>query len=133
MNYYNPFLQQMQPINMPNNYFIRVKSEAEAWNYPVSPGNSLTFKDDNAPYIYIKTMGFSQLDRPIFEKWRLTKEDAPINEPKSDTPITPSLTEIEGQINEIRALYDDLKGKVEAIDKPVKKTVKKEVTDNDSE
>lgn len=67
-------VQQAQP-QIQNGGFISVRSEAEARSYNVAPGNSVTFKDENAPYIYTKTMGFSQLDRPIFEKYRLEKEE----------------------------------------------------------
>lgn len=56
--------------------FVNVRSEAEARNYPVAYGNSITFKDETQPYVYTKTMGFSQLDRPVFEKYRLVKEEA---------------------------------------------------------
>lgn len=56
--------------------FVSVQSEAEARSYPVALGNSITFNDENAPYCYVKTMGFSQLDRPTFEKYRLVKEDS---------------------------------------------------------
>ena len=37
----------------------------------------MTFKDENAPFCYVKTMGFNQLDRPTFERYRLVKEDTP--------------------------------------------------------
>jgi hypothetical protein len=56
--------------------FVNVRSELEARNYPVGYGNSITFKDETQPYVYTKTMGFSQLDRPVFEKYRLVKEEA---------------------------------------------------------
>ena len=55
--------------------FVSVRSEAEARNYPVAYGNSVTFKDETSPYIYTKTMGFSQLDRPVFDKYKLVKEE----------------------------------------------------------
>ena len=45
--------------------------------WPIAPGSSITFKDETAPYVYTKTMGFSQLDRPQFETYRLIKEDEP--------------------------------------------------------
>ena len=69
------FQQQMsaQP-QIQNSGFIPVSSETDARNYPVAPGNSVTFKDEKLPYVYVKTMGFSQLDRPVFEKFRLVKE-----------------------------------------------------------
>ena len=56
MNYYNPLLQQMQPIQMPQNNIVNVPSEDMARNYPVAPGNTIIFKHDNAPYIYTKTI-----------------------------------------------------------------------------
>ena len=65
---------QTQP-QIQNGGLISVRSEMEARNYPIAPGNSITFKDENSPYVYTKTMGFSQLDRPTFEKFRLVKED----------------------------------------------------------
>ena len=55
---------------------IPVRSEADARNYPVAPGNSVIFKDENAPYIYIKSIGVSQFDTPRFDKYRLQKEEA---------------------------------------------------------
>ena len=86
-NYVNPYMyQQQQPYQMPiqqqqqipqiqNGGFVSVRNEAEARSYPVAPGNSITFKDETSPYVYTKTMGFSQLDRPIFEKYKLVKEE----------------------------------------------------------
>lgn len=68
--------QQTQPQQIQNGGLISVRSEMEARNYPIAPGNSITFKDENSPYVYTKTMGFSQLDRPTFEKFRLVKEEA---------------------------------------------------------
>lgn len=60
-----------------NGGFVPVRSEAEARAYPVAPGTSITFKNETAPYCYTKTMGFSQLEAPRFEKYRLVKEDEP--------------------------------------------------------
>ena len=71
------FQQSQQPIQqqIQNGGFVSVHNENEARNYPIAPGNSVTFKDENAPYVYTKTQGFSQLDRPVFEKYRLVKEE----------------------------------------------------------
>lgn len=62
--------------------FIPVQNENEARMYPIAPGTSATFIDENAPYCYTKTLGASQLDRPTFKKFRLveeteTSQDAP--------------------------------------------------------
>ena len=83
-NYYYPvnypqFQPQMnlQPgANQPAQ-FVRVRSEHEARMWPVAPGNSITFIDENAPYCYTKTVDMSQLDRPRFERYRLVKEETP--------------------------------------------------------
>lgn len=70
------FVNQQQPtMQIQNGGLISVRNEMEARNYPIAPGNSITFKDENSPYVYTKTMGFSQLDRPTFEKFRLVKEE----------------------------------------------------------
>lgn len=66
--------QQNQQPQIQTNGIISVRSIDEARSYPVAPGNSLTFKHESAPYIYTKTLGFSQLDQPIFEVFRLEKE-----------------------------------------------------------
>lgn len=90
---YTPFVQnqQIQPQQVQqiqNGGFISVPGIDAARNYPVAPGNSVTFKDENAPYVYTKTMGFSPLDRPIFEKFRLVKEeDASVNAQETAEPI----------------------------------------------
>lgn len=78
-----PQMQQPQPAQTPQmqqnpvrqSGFVRVRSEEEALGYPVAPGNSVTFINESAPYCYVKTMGFSQLDRPTFERYRLVKEE----------------------------------------------------------
>ena len=77
-NYYpgNNYMNAQNPQpQIQNSGFVMVRSEMEARNFPVALGNSVTFKDETAPYIYSKTMGFSQLDRPIFEKYKLVKEE----------------------------------------------------------
>lgn len=81
-NYYQPYFQQYQPYSanqqpqqIQNGGFVSVRSAQEAFNYPVALGNSVTFKDETAPYIYVKTRGFSQLEEPVFEQFQLVKVD----------------------------------------------------------
>ena len=98
----NPYYQQMQNQAMmqqnqqmqqaqaqqpaiQQSGFVLVQSEQEARAYPVAPGNSITFKDESQPYCYVKTMGFSQLDRPTFERYRLVKEDSPVTAQNAPT------------------------------------------------
>ena len=101
MNY--PFYYQ-QPQQIQNGGLVSVRSITEARNYPVAAGNSVTFKDENSPYIYTKTMGFSQLDRPIFEVFRLVKEDL--------------ASEVEVK-TDYRQELDDLKAEVERLKKMI--------------
>lgn len=105
-------LQQNQQIQ--NGGFVSVHNENEARNYPIAPGNSVTFKDENAPYVYTKTQGFSQLDRPVFEKYRLVKEEE--YQPQQVVQNTPTSAEKTEQTNNIdyalksdlRALWDEI-------------------------
>lgn len=74
MPYYgfNPY--QYPQMYQPQTSFIRVQNEAQAREWNVAPGNSLTFVDDNAPYCYTKSMGMSQFDAPVFKRFRLVEE-----------------------------------------------------------
>lgn len=84
-NQQNTMQNQVQPQNIQNtppvqnSGFIRVQSEEEARRYPVAPGGSVTFIDENAPYCYTKSVDFSQLDRPTFKRFRLVEESADSN------------------------------------------------------
>ena len=89
-------------------------SEQEARNYPVAYGNSVTFKDETAPYIYSKTMGYSQLDRPVFEKYKLVKEET------QDVQIEPKQTEAENSsLNKIKDEIGQIWKEIEALKKEV--------------
>ena len=122
--------QQTQP-QIQNGGFIQVHNEDEARNYPIAPGNSVTFKDENAPYVYTKTMGFSQLDRPIFEKYRLVKEEDIVaqNQPVTaeiaqqanniDYALKTDLTALQSEIDALKQRIEELTAK-----KPAAKTKK---------
>ena len=102
-NYYPNYYPQQMPQQARSNDFIMVPNEETARNYPVAPGNSVNFKDENASYIYTKTMGFSQFDQPIFKKYKLIEEE------------TRNLPEKAVEINEaINVSINDLKSKIEA-------------------
>ena len=122
--------QQTQPT-IQNTGLISVPNEDTARNYPVGPGNSVTFKDENAPYVYTKTMGFSQLDRPIFEKYRLVREEDTTAQPETITPTTnKDLTELQEKFNTLRGIVDELRGDVDVLmEHTTQQTVKKNDTD----
>ena len=124
--------QQTQP-QIQNGGFIQVHNEDEARNYPIAPGNSVTFKDENAPYVYTKTMGFSQLDRPIFEKYRLVKED---DMPTQNPPVSAEIAQqtdnidyaLKTDLTALQTEIDALKQRIEELTakKPAAKVKKEE-------
>lgn len=74
-----PQQMQQQPVQAPQpeirqNGFIRVKDESEVDAYPIAPGNSVTFIHETEPFVFVKTLGFSQFDHPVKEKYRLFRE-----------------------------------------------------------
>lgn len=116
-----PQMQQPAPSSQTQTSgFVSVRSEAEARNYPVAYGNSVTFKDENAPYIYTKTMGFSQLDRPIFDKYKLVKEQ--VKEEvvaASANALDPKISDLEAEIGRLWQAIDDIKRNESEVDEGV--------------
>lgn len=115
MNYYGVpnFGQQ----NYQSNGFIPVQSETDARNYPVAPGNSVTFKDEKEPYVYVKTMGFSQLDRPVFEKYRLVREapEPKISEDKLEANKMPDYAS-KSDIQALQDVSESYKDRLDALE-----------------
>lgn len=96
------FYQQQQ--SQPNaNLFISVQSEDEARAWAVAPGNSIMFKNENEPYYYTKTAGFSPLDQPRFEKFRLIKEEVD-PAPQEDSAIKSLKEEISSLKSRLKKL-----------------------------
>mgnify|MGYP002622549611 CR=1 FL=1 len=115
-----PMFPQNYPQNYPqlvnannnlmsvNNNFLIVKTEQEVLNYPVGCGNSVNFKIENAPYLYTKTMGFSQFDKPVIEKYRLLKEELGGTVEETRHPL-------EEKINSFQSTIDSLENKIAAM------------------
>ena len=120
-----PQMQAQAQNQMQTNGLISVHNEQEARNYPIAVGNSITFKDENAPYIYTKTMGFSQLDRPKFDKYRLVKEDT---EPQKEVL---SVEADNTALDELKADIEDMRGEIEALKKKLAPKRKPKEEDED--
>lgn len=112
-------LQQFQPQPNQTSGFIPVPNESVARSYPVAYGASVSFKDENAPYIYTKTMGFSQLETPKFEKFRLVKEES---EMPQDTALTSAVDKMPNE--ESKDLYEAIRGDVDKLKKEIAKLKK---------
>lgn len=130
MNYFNPYynqpMQAQQPQMFPaqmsgSSSFVSVRNEAEARSYPIAPGNSITFKDETAPYVYTKTMGFSQLDRPVFEKYKLIKEtvaegsNLPVESGSDVQPINSTLDDMKAEIGQIWGEIEGIKKNMQEV------------------
>lgn len=142
MNTQQPQSQQMQQPTIQQSGFVPVRSEQEARSYPVAPGNSITFKDENAPYCYVKTMGFNQLDQPTFERYRLVKEETPVmaqNAPTKQESAEGSKHTEYALKSDLDAIWDELdalreKMKAQAEKKTVKaRKAERETEDVDDE
>lgn len=138
---YNPMYYQQQlnqtQQNMQSNPqiqnggFVMVKDITEAMSYPVAPGNSVTFKNENQPYIYTKTLGFSQLDQPIFETFRLVKEEQNFNADKKEhelevveylsisqgEEIKTEMNKLKIELNELKTELNELKTELGSYEK----------------
>lgn len=137
--YYQQQLQSMQQLSqtqqsnpqIQNGGFVMVKDITEAMSYPVAPGNSVTFKNENQPYIYTKTLGFSQLDQPIFETFRLVKEEQNFNADKKEhelevveylsisqgEEIKTEMSKLKTKINELKTELTELKTELGSYEK----------------
>lgn len=134
--YSNPYYMQNQAYTsqnppgqqqMQSGGFIRVQSENQARMYPIQPGTSATFIDENAPYCYTKTLDFSQLDRPIFKKFRLVEEtdtssnaqNAPqtagqdIGVDLDEYALKADLNVLNERLEALQKAYEDLQRKIE--------------------
>ena len=110
--------QQTQTVQQPTiqqSGFVLVRSEQDARAYPVAPGNSITFKDENAPFCYVKTMGFNQLDQPTFERYRLVKEDAPTEQTQTAVPATNESYALKSELESVKAELDALQAEVRTL------------------
>ena len=119
-SYQYPYQQAVQPNYQQTNQIqsgglVSVRSMEEAFNYPVAPGNSITFKDETQPFVYTKTKGFSPLEQPVFEKYRLVKVDDSQNVAQNP-PKTPE-TGFDAQ-KQVKLLWDEvnaLKSKIKGV------------------
>lgn len=113
---------QLQSPQIQNGGFMLIPSEDMARTYPVAPGNCVTFKIEGKPIVMEKSMGFSQLEAPRIDRYRLVREeDAPNeqnlaqNEPKIDKPNNNPIDAIKDEIrdiwNEINKLKDQAEDK----------------------
>lgn len=85
--------QSVQP-QIRSGGIVTVANEDEARRYPVATGYTVTMRDETKPYLYEKTMGYSQLDQPIFRKARLVfEDDTPQAQESAPAPVSDNTEE----------------------------------------
>lgn len=120
-----PQLQQPQPEPPKQIQYsvVNAPSVDYAKNYPVAPGNCVSFKIDNQPFLCTKSMSFSPLDKPVFDVYRLVKEeDTEIHENKPEYALKADISVIEDRLTEIEKTLKPA---------PKKKPVKTEESENE--
>jgi hypothetical protein len=106
-NMYTAGQQQPAPQQIRSGGIVSVANEDEARRYPVAPGYTVTMRDENGPYLYEKTMGYSQLDQPIFRKARIVFEDDAIKQEQQEKPEEPAEPpKIYAELKQLEALRD---------------------------
>lgn len=134
MAIYNGYPYQYAPQGYQQNYpqqtpqiqnggIVSVPNIDYARNYIVMPGTTVTFVDENAPYVYTKTRK-SQFEQPVFEKLRLVREeDVPQNahnphtQDVSQDPINTTNYATKAEIEALSASYQALQAEVDALKK----------------
>lgn len=111
----------MQPIQQPiqsNGGLIWVDNEEQAKNYLVAPNNVVPMFDKSSSAMYIKSSDGAGM--PTFKKYKLidVDEETPKNAPTTHKctcgdkfATKEQLNAVEGKINDILAMYDELKEK----------------------
>lgn len=115
------YQQQNQQIQ--NGGFMLVPSEDMARTYPVAPGNCVTFKIEGKPIVMEKSMGFSQLEAPRIDRYRLVREEdapneqnLPQNEPKNNSTEDETINELKGQIKALNDELNDIKNRLHELE-----------------
>lgn len=113
-----------------NSGFIMVRSEEEAYRYPVAAGNCVTFKVEGEPIVIEKSMSFSQLDNAKIDRYRLVREDI-IEEPKTIDTVEIEQAHDDGLMDEIQAIKRDIEGIKKRLYNNPKNTNKRSVEGDD--
>ena len=94
---------QQKPITYGG--MVPVSSIEEVLKYPVQPGICIHFKDENADYIYTKTQGFSQMEKPVYEAYMLQKVDfeplLPENKKLANYVTVEQMSELTGVLSQL--------------------------------
>ena len=103
-----PMQQQIQqPTQIQDGGVVCVKDETAARNYPIAPGVSMTLIDEPRQHLFIKTMGFNQLEKPVFKKFQLIPESENNGDLSGVSPKT------------VKDISEDLKPQIECLQREI--------------
>lgn len=115
---YNPYVQaMMQQYQMPSygqqaqtTTFYNVPSEDVARRWEVSPNSTARFIDDNKQYVYMKSVGMSILEPPVFERYKLVKdsEEQPPIEVEKASSVDMSQYMTKSEFESYKTVIDDI-------------------------
>lgn len=125
-NYQQQNMTQNMPQNQPqiqNGGFMQIPTEEMARSYPVAPGNCVTFKIEGKPIVMEKSMGFSQLEAPRIDRYRLVREEdtqneqnLPQNEPKNNSTENETIKELKDEIKALNEELEDVKKRLHELE-----------------
>lgn len=99
-----PFYNQNQ---QPQVSFMSIRGKEIAVNYPIAPNNTIIFRDELEPYIYVKSMGYSPLDKPVMD---IYKREEPTSAQETASNAKEDNSTIEKIQDDIKAILDDIDG-----------------------
>lgn len=124
--------------------FVEVKDYSEVEQFPVAPGNIVTFIRLDRKKMYTKSASHNQLEAPVITAFKIIKEDSP--EEVKDAPeniyatkeelitVVGAVKGFDEIIGSIKADIDTMKGDIYGVvgkKKAVKKSKEEEVEDDD--
>ena len=120
-----PMPQQMMPTPIPSNDMIWVLGEIEATSYPVAANNTVTLWDKNEHTVYIKSVNAQGVpSMKVLDYSERTAEGK--NEPhEHECQCNKDFVHID-EFNQLKANFEALVNKVEAIQSKTKATKKGE-------
>ena len=120
-----PMPQQMMSAPIPSNDMIWVLGEIEATSYPVAPNNTVTLWDKNEHTVYIKSVNAQGVpSMKVLDYSERTAEGK--NEPhEHECQCNKDFVHID-EFNQLKANFEALVNKVEAIQSKTKATKKGE-------
>lgn len=121
--------QQQQTQTIQDGGLVEVPDETVAFNYPTAPGVTVTMIDKLREHLFTKTMGFNQLEKPIFQRYRIIKEDeqnGAQSESKSEGSSN-TIDELKAQIDRIQNEYERVLEDIENIKAKMEERPRKKV------